>query len=734
MKKFLIFILILGRSVFILSQINTHEVPPSFKESLNKNEIASVKMSTPDFKLIHKEDSIDFLKGLPPRFGYGFKVNITIDNSGNWIELPDKNGRLWQFEIDCPGALSINLLYDKFYIPEGGKFFIYSADKKQTLGAFTKRNNKGDKAFPEAFATSLIMNDKIILEYFEPNNSSESPIISIAQVVQGYRYITPFNFGDSNGSCEININCTLGQNWQDEKTSVALIVVGGTRWCTGSLINNTSGDGTPYLLTANHCLDGLDAISNPNASTWSFLWNYESPTCQNGTDFTPPSTSGATVIANNSTSDFALLKLAENPFDLSPSLCLYYNGWDRTATAASSSTCIHHPEGDIKKISVSNTSATTSNNTWQVIFNQGIVEPGSSGSPLFNQNSRVVGQLLGASTNDPISCQNPDGPTYFGKFFISWDNSTDSRRQLKHWLDPLGTTPYTLDGTYRFPLTNCYVSGPTLVCSSGATFTVNNLHSGCTVSWSKSSNLTLSSANGNTAVFSAGTGASSSGWIQATINSITCGSVALPQYIVWAGTPQITNQKVDGSYYSPGKQICPGNHWLDVTPVGEGAGNATWTVPSGIQYIAGNNTLDFTFPSNLSSISISARSANSCGTSSNANFYLTKKTSGCPNSIAMTLYPNPASDNVTITMDDNLSMVSNYESDSTSIVITNSKTTEITSYTIRIYNSQSALLSTFTRSGTSFNIPLINMRDGSYIIEVSDGKTSYIQTLIVKHN
>ena len=54
----------------------------------------------------------------------------------------------------------------------------------------------------------------------------------------------------------------------------------------------------------------------------------------------------------------------------------------------------------------------------------------------------------------------------------------------------------------------------------------------------------------------------------------------------------------------------------------------------------------------------------------------------------------------------------------TGVAMTDAKADESTTYTIRIYNSQSFLLSTCTRSGKSFNIPLINMQDGTYIIEV----------------
>ena len=203
---------------------------------------------------------------------------------------------------------------------------------------------------------------------------------------------------------------------------------------------------------------------------------------------------------------------------------------------------------------------------------------------------------------------------------------------------------------------------------------------------------------------------------------------------VWVGPPVITNQKVDGGYYYAGIQICPGDHWLSVTPEGYGAGVATWTVPPGITYFVGTNTLDFTFPSSWSSVTISARSANSCGTGPNSYFYLSKKTWGCDGGYSMTLNPNPASDHVTVTITKNESAVENSDSVMTHIAMTPEETSVPINYTVRIFDNQSTLLSTMTRSGNSFDIPLTNMRDGTYVIEVSDGRDSISRILIVKHN
>jgi len=279
------------------------------------------------------------------------------------------------------------------------------------------------------------------------------------------------------------------------------------------------------------------------------------------------------------------------------------------------------------------------------------------------------------------------------------------------------------------------ITGPTndLVCSSGASFTVNNVPSGHTVSWTCSTNLSLVSSSGNNATFNTGSSTSSAGWVQATITNDTYGGSAPVRYEVWCGKPQITNKKVDGSSYYTGFQVCPGDHYLNVTPVGGNAGTTTWTVPYGITYSVGTNTLDFTFPSNASSVAITAKSANTCGTGPNSSFYLTKKTWGCYDSYAMTLSPNPASDYVTITMLENQSLIDYAESGNTTVDV-DVKTYEPTTYTINIYNNQSTKLSSVTRSGESFNVSLINLLDGTYTIEVSDGRNSYRQQLVVKRD
>ena len=71
-------------------------------------------------------------ENVPPRFGYPIPVNWDMTNAGNWTVLTNGD-KLWTMEISSPNALSINLLYDKFWLPEGTSLFLYSKDKKQYM-------------------------------------------------------------------------------------------------------------------------------------------------------------------------------------------------------------------------------------------------------------------------------------------------------------------------------------------------------------------------------------------------------------------------------------------------------------------------------------------------------------------------------------------------------------------------------------------------------------------------
>ena len=488
MKRYKILICIFLASFYLHSygQISTNEKPVSFslkENTLKEEKILSSKKALPsiDMKKIVQEDIKDDEEGLPPRFGYPLKVDYTLENSGTWSSLPNGD-RIWTLEISSPGALSINLLYDKFWLPEGAKFFIYSSDKKRTMGAFTAKNNKGDEKNPRGFATGLIFSDNITLEYYLPKGTEKQGEISVDYVVHGYKNLysldtkdTDYGYGRGYDSSDNrlrnkNINCPIGENWQDEKNAIALIIVKGIRRCTGALINNTAQDFTPYLLTARHCIADLDTTiyppELPYGDYYTFLWHYESPDCEHDinlvelADSLIIATHGASLIShakNSWSTDFSLLLLSENPI-YDERITPYYLGWDRSGNPGVGGACIHHPQGDIKKIA---TTAEIPRSTfykalpeegnepkdhWYVPWrgSGGFTQSGSSGAPFINSNRHVIGQLHGGGKK--YSHYDQEIPDCFGKFSSSWELYTDPSYQLKHWLDPLNTEQLTLDG------------------------------------------------------------------------------------------------------------------------------------------------------------------------------------------------------------------------------------------------------------------------------------------------
>jgi len=426
-----IFILLISFSISS-AQLSSGGIPYSFNKSIS-TDFETKLMPQIDIGRLLAEDEVDEANGIPYRFGSATNVKYDLYNSGDWTELPDGAG-LWRLRIVSNGAYSINLLYSQFHLPKGAKLFIYNENQDMVIGAFTNQNNKSYNEF----ATAPVRGDVTILEYFEPADTRGAGFLTISSVIHGYKDI--FNFGGTHndkdygesGDCIININCPEGDPWQVEKRGVALIILwNGTRLCTGSLVNNAREDLTPYFLTAKHCLGG--------EATWTFLFNYESPVCENVDGPTYQTVQGATFRAGYAETDFALIEISEYPPD---SFNVYYNGWSNDDDPWQNSAIIHHPRGDIKKISIDSDyvrstgygEETHGDGFWRIVqLDSGATENGSSGSPIFDNNHLMRGQLSGSSS----ACDDP-GSEWFGSISESWYSSTPSTG-LMSWLDPDNT-------------------------------------------------------------------------------------------------------------------------------------------------------------------------------------------------------------------------------------------------------------------------------------------------------
>jgi len=427
---------------------------PYFEQVIDKNSpLLTTQIPSLDMAKVKKEvqEGIGVNATGRPIF-----VNFSLENAGRWDVL-NNGDRVWRLKVKSEGALHLAALYDEFYIPQGAKLYVIDGKNQQYSGAYTSLNNHPSGEM----ATDAMNGYEMTLEYFEPKEVKGQGKIHIYRIEHGYRPIikqqneseknTPqlHGFGDSNQSCQININCTLGNNWQTQKRSVAqmtMVFTGFSAVCTGALIQNDQGKN--YILSAWHCQSGATPLYNQ----WNFGFGWEAASCSN-----PPSSPvrqsmiGCTEKVKSNSSDYLLLELNNA---IPSNYNVYYAGWDRTGTNSPNATGIHHPAGDIKKISYVNATVApnaasvtfgggtdplviASGNLWGLIWTNGDTEGGSSGSPLFDNNKRVIGQLTGGSgdcTDTPRS--------YYGRMSSNWTglqpflSGTDADRMIMDGFDP----------------------------------------------------------------------------------------------------------------------------------------------------------------------------------------------------------------------------------------------------------------------------------------------------------
>jgi len=408
------------------------------------NNIDKHTFQTPNIDALRTEDAIiDEDKSGPWRFGYNNDTDLNFSNSGTWLDLAN-GGKLWQVVINCENALTVNLTFENTSIPAGNEMYVFNPSKTFILGKFTENH-----IYEGQLGTELVPGSTVIVEYYvAPENVNFAKNLTISKVTHGYRMASEFQekaFGSS-GGCNMNAICPDGDPIRDAIRATVMLVSGSNGFCTGSMINNTANDGKPYVLTANHC------YSNP--TSWIFRFNWASATCLNP-DSSPSfeSLSGAVLRSRRSASDFCLVEITGGLVNktVPESYNTYFPGWDNSDAIPTVTTCVHHPDGDIKKISFDDQPAISangmgspeSNSQWQVSWDRNTTtEPGSSGSPLFDQNNRIIGQLWGGGA----SCSNLAAPDYYGKVSSSWNPAgSNATNHLQTWLDPEGTETI-LDG------------------------------------------------------------------------------------------------------------------------------------------------------------------------------------------------------------------------------------------------------------------------------------------------
>jgi subtilisin-like proprotein convertase family protein len=395
--------------------------------------------------------------GIAPKYAENMEVDIRPDTHGNWEDLSDGNS-VWRMKIESAGAKSLNLGFTKYIMPDGGTLILYSPNYDRVMGPFTPADNEEH----EQLWTPVLDGDELVIEVQVPTVEKPNLQLELSYVNHDFLGFTTVGSAMISGSCNLDVICGEADGWgivdnyRDIIQSVAVIGMGGGTFCTGFLVNNVNNDCKPFFMTANHC-----GVNNGNAASLVTYWNFFNSTCRepgsgasggNGDGSLADFNTGSIFRASYAPSDMTLVEL-DDP--VSETADAFFAGWSAEFEMPQDTIiAVHHPSTDEKRISFEfdpaqpgnglNPNVVDISNATHVIipdWDIGTTEGGSSGSPIFNNQKQVVGQLHGGGA----ACGNNAYDTY-GWFHASWEGGGTSATRLKDWLDPDDTGVLNIAG------------------------------------------------------------------------------------------------------------------------------------------------------------------------------------------------------------------------------------------------------------------------------------------------
>jgi hypothetical protein len=352
----------------------------------------------------------------PNQIGINRSVDVSPNTRSQRFVNPD-GSQLIVLTIKSSGASGMGVHFRNFALADGEEVYVYGAATDSIVfGPFTEKGPWGSGEF----WSGTVDGDTIVIEFYKRTgeNGQGFEIFEVSHILAGFDWRLRSNEPEVL-NCEVDASCFAGS----EKNAVGRIVFntnGGSYLCTGTLLNNSAQDQTPYFLTANHCVNNQTV-----AQTVEVFWFYQTTSCNSGVlrnwIHSPP---GANLLATQGSNDFALLRLQNN----APG-GVFFSGWTSVVQPVGTNVfALHHPDGYLPpslnsylRRSTGNIMSTNENclslvNGYDVGWTAGSAEPGSSGSGLWNSNNYLVGVLSCGPV--PPTCNNPGaGFSKFANFY-----------------------------------------------------------------------------------------------------------------------------------------------------------------------------------------------------------------------------------------------------------------------------------------------------------------------------
>ena len=412
-------------TALVLSPIVTHATPLTTEQLQQLPPTESMVLAMPELKQAAVSTSKPNVQR-PVRHMIARTKSIAtpLVDLTTWQEYGDTS--VLRLTLDAPEAKHMNLGFDQVALPKEARLYVLDAQDNSLLGTYSHKNINNAQIW-----TSQLLTNKVTIELQVPKQLKDEVRISLRQAGLGDKAFSSDSWLKS-GSCNIDINCSEGDNWRDISRSVARYLISdsrGTFTCTGSLMNNDRFDQRPIFMTAAHC-----GVSESTVASMSFFWNYETSVCD-GTpdgDLTQNQIGAKFISRGEGTderSDFALVELNESPLN---EYNVFFSGWNAVAQEAGNIVAIHHPAGDEKRISIEADPLTITEYAGDTVdssaqyyrvdaWDGGTTEGGSSGSGIWNQQKQLIGTLSGGSA----SCTAPAESDWYGRMSNHWQSAGD---------------------------------------------------------------------------------------------------------------------------------------------------------------------------------------------------------------------------------------------------------------------------------------------------------------------
>lgn len=552
MKNFLIFGVFCMIQFHVSAQVVTQATnQQSIKDLLQLDSLENIPnvslLDLPNQEILNllAEDQVNESNGGPWRFAKLMDADISIGNTGSLQSMGSYWG--WAINIKTNSAKSLSVTFKDLILSAGAEIYLFSNEKKVLYGPLTKEMFEQ----AEEISTEVLPGNSIYVFYRTLKSSEIFDNVHISKIGFGYRDGgSAFNnFGaveDRTLVCNVDVTGAAGDCFRMEQRAVARTLIdNSTSLCTATLINNTNAqnDLRPFLITANHCSFNQQGNPITFANLGVRFLYYQ------GNSSIITFIGAAERVATGAISDCSLLEMNQRP---NANHGLFYLGWDRTTTPPATSRVLHHPDGDLMKISgdadASITNADPLNwgrfqlpamRAWR--FNTGnniaggdfgVTEGGSSGSALINPIHRIVGDLKGG---DVQACNGNNGSNankWYGRFDISYNPpgvpTGNANLRLENWLNPSFNNTQNLNATFQLagggnviPCTQLRqeLFAPLLKTSGGTNYTYV---------WRSSPSITVSGSGSSVLFYANGSCTNCAAWVECDVrNPTACGNQLL---------------------------------------------------------------------------------------------------------------------------------------------------------------------------------------------------------------